>query len=160
MRVRTPKTKDSNDHIKIKITSKNKIKKRRCKLETETMKLTIEAVTSNDMNVTEAAKVFEIPRQTLDDRIKGKFPKEGTGRNSELTPDEEEVLVNYCLFMGKMSQPLTASHIKAFAWAIAKKNSRKSRFNETSGPGWKWWRGFRWRHPEISLREPDNLDRG
>ena len=112
------------------------------------------------MNVTEAAKVFEVPRQTLNDRIKGKFLKEGAGRNSELTPDEEEVLVNYCFFMGKMNQRLTVSHIKPFAWAIVKKSSRKSRFNETSGPGWKWWRGFRCRHLEISLHKSDNLDRG
>lgn len=74
--------KDSNNHINIKITLKNKIKKEPCKWEPETMKLVIEAVTSNDMNVTEAAKVFEIPRQTLDNQIKGKFLKEGTGRNS------------------------------------------------------------------------------
>ena len=143
MRVRTPKTKDSSDHIKINITSKNKIKKRRWKWEPETMKLAIEALTSKNMNVTEAAKVSEIPRQTLNDRIKAKFSKEGAGRNSELTPDEEEVLVNYCIFMGKMNQRLTISHIEAFAWAIVKKSSRKSRFNETSGPGWKWWQGFR-----------------
>ena len=47
-----------------------------------------------------------------------------------------------------------------FAWTIAKKSSRKSRFNETAGPGWKWWKGFRNRHPEITLRKPDNLDCG
>ena len=98
---RAPKTKDSNDHIKIKITSKNKIKRRRSKWEPETMKLSTEAVTSNDMNVNEAAKVYEMPRQTLDDWIKGKFSKEGASRNSELTPDEEEVqlLVSYSLLL-------------------------------------------------------------
>ena len=59
-----------------------------------------------------------------------------------------------------MSQPLSVALIKAFAWAIAKKSSRKSRFNETTGPGWKWWKGFRNRHPQITLRKPGNLDRG
>ena len=73
---------------------------------------------------------------------------------------EEQVLVNYCLFMAKMTQPLSVAHIKAFAWAIAKKSSRKSQFNETTGPGWKWWKGFRNRHPKITLRKPDNLDHG
>ena len=65
------------------------------------MKLAIEAVNSNDMNPTEAAKVYQVPRQTLVDRINGKFGKEGAGRISELTHDEEQVLVNYCLFMAK-----------------------------------------------------------
>ena len=51
--------------------------------------------------------------------LKKKFTKERAGRNSELTPDEEQVFLNYCLFIAKMSQLLTVSHIKAFAWAIA-----------------------------------------
>ena len=112
------------------------------------------------MNPTEAAKVYQVLRQTLVDRINRKFGKEEAGRNLELTHDEEQVLVNYCLFMAKMSQPLSVAHIKTFAWAIAKKSSRKSRFNETAGPGWKWRKGFRNRHLEITLRKPDNLDRG
>ena len=144
MKVRLPKTKNShngNNKMKIKITSnKTKSKKpiKRCRWDPEIMKLAIEAVNSNDMNATEAAKVYQVPRQTLVDRINGKFGREGAGRNSELTHDEEQVLVNYCLFMAKISQPLSVAHIKAFAWAIAKKSSRKSRFNETAGPGWKW----------------------
>ena len=166
MKVPLPKTTNShngNNKMKIKITSnKIKIKKpiKRCRWDPEIMKLAIEAVNSNDINPTEAAKVYQVPRQTLVDRINGKFGKEGAGRNSELTHDEEQVLVHYCLFMAKMSQPLSVAHIKAFVWAIAKKSSRKSRFNETAGPGWKWWKGFHNRHPEITLRKPDNLDRG
>ena len=50
------------------------------------MKMAIEAVNNNDMNPTEAAKVYEIPRQTLVDHITGQFEKQGGGRNSELTP--------------------------------------------------------------------------
>ena len=143
MKIRLPKTANShngNNKMKIKITSnKSKSKKpiKRCRWDPEILKLAIEAVNSNDINPTEAAKVYQVPRQTLVDRINGKFGKEGPGRNSELTHDEEQVLVKYCLLTAKMSQPLSVAHIKAFAWAIAKKSSRKSRFNETAGPGWK-----------------------
>ena len=99
----------------------------------------------------EASKIFNIPRQTLNDRIQNKFGKEGAGCKTELTPDEEQVLVNYCLFMAKSNHPLSVSHIKAFAWAIVCKSERKSRFNQTSGPSWKWWLGFRKQHPEITF---------
>ena len=40
------------------------------------------------MNVAEASKVFDIPRQTLSHRIKEKYTKVGGGRKTELTEDE------------------------------------------------------------------------
>ena len=121
MKVRLPKTTNShngNNKTKIKITS-NKVKSKRpikrCRWNPEIMKLAIEAANSNYMNSTEAAKVYQVPRETLVDSINGKFGKEGAGRNLELTHDEEQVFVNYCLFMAKTSQPLSVVHIKAFA---------------------------------------------
>ena len=120
----------------------------------------MEAVESGTMNVTEASQVFDIPIQTLNDRIKGKYTKAGGGRKTELTEDEESILVEYCMFMAKCSHPLIVPVVKAFAWAIVRKSNRPSRFHATNGPSWKWWQGFKKRHPEISLRKPDNLDRG
>ena len=63
------------------------------------MAAAIESVTKDEMNVTEASKVFNVPQQTLDNRLKGKFGKVGAGRNTELIPEEEKVLVKHCLFM-------------------------------------------------------------
>ena len=112
------------------------------------------------MNVAEASKVFDIPRQTLSHRIKEKYTKVGGGRKTELTEDEEKILLDYSMFMAKWSHPLTVPAIKAFAWAIVRKTNRPPRFHPTNGPSLKWWQGFKNRHPEISLRKPDNLDRG
>ena len=53
------------------------------------------------MNVAEASKVFEIPRQTLSHRIKEKYTKVGGGRKTELTEDEEKILLDYSMFMAK-----------------------------------------------------------
>ena len=60
--------------------------------------------------------------------------------------------------MAKRSHTLTVPVIKAFAWAMVRKSNRPSRFHPTDGPNWKWWRGFKKRHPKISLHKPDNLD--
>ena len=120
----------------------------------------MEAVESGSMNVTEGSKVFDIPRQTLSDRIKGKYTKAGGSRKRELTKDEERILIDYCIFITKCSHPLTVPVVKAFPWAIVRKSNRPSRFHATNGPSWKWWQGFKKRHPEISLRKPDNLNRG
>ena len=82
----------------------------------------MEAIESGAMNVPKASKVFCIARQTLSDRIKGKYSKVGGGRKTELTENEEKILVDYCMFMAKCSHPLTVSLIKGFAWG---KNSEK-----------------------------------
>lgn len=43
--------------------------------------------------------------------------------------------------------------------AIAQGANKRHVFGP-NGPSEKWWRGFKGRHPDISLRRPDQLDRG
>ena len=81
----------------------------------------MEAVEFGAKNVTEASKVFDIPRQTLSYRMKGKYTKVGGGRKTEITENKEKILVDYCIFMEKCSYPLTVPLIKASAWGIVKK---------------------------------------
>ena len=81
----------------------------------------MEAVEFGAKNVTEASKVFDIPRQTLSYRMKGKYTKVGGGRKTEITENKEKILVDYCMFMEKCSYPLTVPSIKAFARGIVKK---------------------------------------
>ena len=130
IKVHLPKKTNSNNQLRVKMTPKKKVKKKPCTWDSNFMKAAKEAVTNNEMNVTEALEVFNIPRQTLGDRIKNKFGKEGACCNTELTPDEEQVLINYCLFMAKSSYPLSVSQIKAFAWAIVCKSARKSQLTK------------------------------
>ena len=54
---------------------------------------------------------------------------------------------------------LNVKQIKGFAWALLIRSGREKQFKER-GPTEKWWRGFKKRHPELSLRTPDSLDRG
>ena len=108
-----------NSNNKTKIPSKlsktcKQKKQTRMKYDTQKIVNAMEAVESGTMNVTEASKVFEIPRQTLSDRVKGKYLKVGAGRKTELTEDEEKIVVDYCMFMAKCSHPLTVTLIKAF----------------------------------------------
>ena len=111
----------------------------------ELMQSAIEAV-ENGMSISQAAKEYGIPRQTLKDRISNRFEKEGSGRCSELTPDEEDALLKYIKYMASCSHPLSVAQIKAFAWAIIKKSNRPTRFNEENGPGWTWWKFFKRRY--------------
>ena len=48
---------------------------------------------------------------------------------------------------------------RAFAWAVSLRSGASDRFNEELGPGKHWWKNFRARHPELTLRTADNLER-
>lgn len=112
------------------------------------------------MTVSAAAQHFHVPRKTLDDRMKG-LVQHGTnpGPKTVLSAEEEEALVQYLVYMAKRGFPLTHRMVMAFAWAIAKRAGTADRFNPEYGPGKHWWSNFRKRHPELTLRKSDKLDR-
>lgn len=105
-----------------KIVEKNKKKKTRVNYEPLQMENAIETVNAETMNVTEAAEVFNVPWERLNDRLRNKYAKVVAGRNTELSNEEEQVLVDYCLFMAKSRHLLRVPLIKAFAWSIVKKS--------------------------------------
>ena len=48
---------------------------------------------------------------------------------------------------------------RAFAWAVSLRSGTQGRFKEETGPGQHWWRNFRSRHPELTVRTADNFER-
>ena len=120
----------------------------------------LEAVTASELTISAAASRFSVPRKTLDDRVKGRV-KHGSkpGVSTVLTPTEEEALESYLIYMANRGFPLTRTMVKAFAWSIAKRLGKSGRFNSEYGPGEKWWTLFKQRHPQLSLRRSDPLDR-
>ncbi|XP_057316630.1 uncharacterized protein LOC130657643 [Hydractinia symbiolongicarpus] len=123
----------------------------------ESLVKALACVKNGKMNVTDAAKVFEIPRQTLKDKVSNKYKRDIRGQPTRLTTDEETYIVRYIDFMAKRGHPLSISHIKDFAWFIAKESNRTSKFREDVGPTDSWWRGFKRRHSNcITLHKPDN----
>ena len=120
----------------------------------------IEAVDEKKLSICAAANQFKVPRKTLDDRIKGKV-KHGTkpGPSTILTAEEEDALVSYLIYMAQHGFPLTRTMTKAFAWGIAKRSGNDNRFNPECGPGEHWWVNFQKRHPQLTLRTTDKLER-
>ena len=135
-------------------------KRPRLNWRSEDMKNAIEAVESKDKTISAAAKMFNVPRKTLDDRVKGRV-KHGSkpGVSTALTFVQEKSLVNYLLYMAERGFPLTRTMVKAFALAIAKRSGVAYRFNEELGPSDHWWQLFKRRHPVITLRKADSLER-
>ncbi|XP_066285774.1 uncharacterized protein [Branchiostoma lanceolatum] len=108
-----------------------------------------------------ASKAYNLPRSTLDDRFKERHGDK-VGRRTKLEPEDEETLVRYSMYMAGKGFPLTAGVMKVLAKEIDKESSKKRGEDPRFGgktPGKRWWSGFRLRHPQISLRSPDRLDR-
>ncbi len=112
----------------------------------------MKAVKDDGVSLRSAAINFNVPRKTLEDRVKGKT-QHGVkpGPKTVLTKEEEDSLVSYLVYMSKCGFPLTRTMIKAYAWAISKRSGTSERFNQVLGPGDHWWRNFRKR---TSLVKP------
>lgn len=122
-----------------------------------TLQLAVESVGKKTLNVTQAANLYKIPRQTLADKVTGNHGGK-YGKQPALSAEDEKLLAEYVKYMGSINYPLSVSDIKVFASSIAKRSSNPHCFLEC-GPTEKWWRGFKKRHPELTVRKPDKLDR-
>ena len=112
-------------------------------------------------NVTSIRKVstkFNIPRSTLADHKLGKFEC-GPHPNRAINQEEEEALVRYIIWMADHGFPLTRSIIKSLALEIIKDRGQKTLVNIQRGLSDNWWSRFKARHPELTTRIPDSLDR-
>ena len=120
----------------------------------------MQAVEKKELTISAAATRFNVPRKTLDDRIKGRVQHGTTpGPSTVLTTEEEDALESYLIYMAQRGFPLTRTMTKAFAWAIAKRSGKADRFNPEYGPSEHWWTNFRKRHPRLTLRTTDKLER-
>ncbi|KAI8486556.1 hypothetical protein Bbelb_357910 [Branchiostoma belcheri] len=127
----------------------------------EDMKQAIRAIKDERKAIYKVAKEFNVPQSTLDDRYNQRHT-EKVGRPTKLSPEDEEALVKYSMYMATKGFPLTAGVMKALAKEIdavsSKEKGEAPRFGGKL-PGKRWWSAFKRRHPEISLRSPDSLDR-
>ncbi|XP_057316504.1 uncharacterized protein LOC130657532 [Hydractinia symbiolongicarpus] len=126
----------------------------------EEMVNAVSAVVDDGMSISEALRVFDIPRKTLSDKVHNNHPLK-SGRQTELMADEEKSLVVCIKYMSNHAFPLTIPIIKSYTWNIVKRSGRESGFNVENGPGKTWWNEFHKRHLiDVAIRKPDLLDRG
>jgi len=138
----------------------NKKKRKLLQWTAENMSKAIEAVKTGRLSTYAASKQFHVPRMTLSDRVDGRVKIDAKmGKQTYLSADDELSLCHYIDYMAKRGFPLSITDVKGFAFSIAKERGHADTF-EKDGPGRKWWRGFKKRHPEFGLRRTDSLDKG
>ena len=113
-------------------------------------------------SIRSVAKSCKIPRSTLYDHAFGK----NKGHNVEsvykktLSATDETALCNYITYMSDRGFPLTRKMISTLVVAIAKTSNRETQMNlDKKGPSKKWLKRFIKKHPELTERRPDNLER-
>ena len=123
------------------------------------MRLALEACRDGSMTIYGASKQYGVPRMTLSDRVSGKSTK-NVGRPTSLKLSEEDSLLHYIRYMYQRRFTIDRSQVIGLAWAIDLKRDTQSRVFGEKGPSLHWWRGFRDRHSELSLRKAEGIDRG
>lgn len=109
-------------------------------------------------SIRQVSKKYGIPKSTLADHKLGKYGC-GPHPNRAINEDEEEALVRYIIWMADHGFPLTRTIVKGLAQEMIKDSSRKTLVNLQKGPSDNWWARFKARHPELTSRTPDSLDR-
>ena len=125
------------------------------------MRQALAACKDRGMSMYASAKRYGVPRMTLSDRMLGKVAVNARiGHPTALTKCEEDALMNYIDYMHNRRFPIDRSQVISLAWAIDLKRDPGKRVFGAQGPTLHWWRGFRDRHPELTLRKAESVDRG
>lgn len=123
----------------------------------ESMKAATESVLNEGRSIREAARLYNVPFETLRRRVNGSV-EEGCrpGPSTVLTDDEEDQLERYLIQMSEMGFGLSREAVMHLAYTIVEKSQRKHPFkDETAGRA--WFDGFRRRHPNLTIRQPQPL---
>lgn len=129
----------------------------RCSWEQSNLNRAIAAVENGELSQSEAAKEYDIPKSTLNDRLKSQnFKKPLTGRKSVFTSEMEQELKNHAVTMSDAYFGLTSRGLRKLAYQFAEELKLNHPFNkEKQMAGEDWLQSFLSRHNELSIRTPE-----
>ena len=102
------------------------------------------------LTLSKAAQEYDIPKQTLDDHIKGRVTQHRRGAPATLTEIEEEALAEYVALLSYRGFPMTRHDLRTFIQDMTK--DRPTKFS-AKGPADQWFRGFFARHPQLTVKK-------
>lgn len=137
----------------------DKIRRKKKKWTEEAMERALMEVKSGRCTVRQAAKEFGVPKSSLGDRVSGRVaPGSRSGPAQLITSADEELLVEFSLYVSSHGFPLTKQQLVSFASTIYKRQHRRVAFSKL---GQTWWLNFRKRQEKkITIQPAENLVRG
>lgn len=119
------------------------------------MEVALQVIKSGGMSLCQAAKAFNIPKQTLSDRKNQISNSDAIGKPTKLTINEENELENWILKRADNGYPVNIASLKKKAEEILEVRLEKK--SSTLHVSWPY--RFLKRHPEISKRKPSKVSR-
>lgn len=118
---------------------------------TDTLKRACQAV-HDGKSVRQAAEEYNIPRSTLHDYISGKVVLGSkSGPKSYLTSSEEEELMTFLVGMSSVGYSHTVQQVIDIVQNVVNKKGMEVKVTAS------WWKSFKSRHKDITLRNPETL---
>jgi len=123
------------------------------------LKLAVKAVMVDGKPKKTAAKMYDVPRPTLQRYLKrigdgdGGIEKRKNGRPLTLSDGQELELVTILKTMADRLYGLSPTVVRELVYKFCVANAIENRFNEENKKaGWDWFKGFLQRHPKLSVR--------
>jgi len=113
---------------------------------------------SAGMSIRKAAKVWSVPRTTLNDLKLGNYKQSRPGPCTVLTTDEENMLVEWLIEMSRRALPVSRDCLLDSIQAVLIGDPRANPFTDNR-PGDTWFKLFLKRHPEIGQRHAESISR-
>lgn len=136
----------------IAVTRKPRVSAKRKLWSDESIIAAMEAVRKGIISINKAAVLHGVPCTTLKDRLSGRV-KHGTkpGPSRYLSTEEEKELADHLVEVAKVGYGKTRKQVMTIAENVAKEKSMLRKKRISNG----WWRRFRERQPQLSLRRGD-----
>ncbi|KAJ4438193.1 hypothetical protein ANN_14132 [Periplaneta americana] len=121
----------------------------------ETLKEALRAI-KHGMSFKAAAIRFGVPRATLQFRLSKKFMKISRGPAPVLNSEEESTLVRWIFECARKGFPRHKENLQTNVKKFLQENDCPNPFKDNT-PGDKWYNSFLKRHPEVSIRTPEDI---
>ncbi|XP_072390016.1 uncharacterized protein [Diabrotica undecimpunctata] len=131
-----------------------------CTYSNASLQAALQAIRETGISVREASRRYGIPRATVHDKLTGKSPaeKKKTGPPPLLTVIGEKKIADWVINSAKRGFPISKTDLMEAVAKIATDTVRLNSF-PNGKPGVRWYKGFLKRHPEISQREAEGINR-
>nr|CAD7431260.1 unnamed protein product [Timema monikensis] len=127
----------------------------------ETLQTAVADVENSNKTLREAATFYGIPATTIYYRIEGRKSsrdKIGSGRSTILDTATESLLVEYLIARSKLGYPCDKEELLDLVQEFVVNNTIKTPF-VNNRPGHDWYTGFMKRHPSLSLKKAEMLQK-
>lgn len=124
-----------------------------------TLKEAITCIQNKNLSIRNAAKTYNIPYSTLQERLKkNNLESFVLGRPSVFTVNQESEMVKHVINLSNLFYRLTPIQLRAATFEFAKNNNIQNNFNVNLNlAGVDWFYNFIRRNPTVTIRNPEAI---